>query len=85
MLRPAVLGIFRFIGTWNEYLWPLIVLNDPSKYTLLVALSQLNGIHDTDLGLVMAGTLLTTLPLIILFLFIRRQLISRVAVGAIKD
>ncbi|MBS4178260.1 carbohydrate ABC transporter permease [Lederbergia citrea] len=87
ILRPALafLGIFSFIGVWNDYLWPLIVLNDPSKYTLQVTLSQLNGIYTTDYGMVMAGTLLATLPLIIMFLFVSRQFISGIAAGAVKD
>ncbi|MCJ7843227.1 carbohydrate ABC transporter permease [Lederbergia sp. NSJ-179] len=87
ILRPALafLGIFSFIGVWNDYLWPLIVLNDPAKYTLQVTLSQLNGIYDTDYGMVMAGTLLATLPLIIMFLFVSRQFISGIAAGAVKD
>ncbi len=87
ILRPALafLGIFSFIGVWNDYLWPLIVLNDPVKYTLQVTLSQLNGIYDTDYGMIMAGTLLATLPLIIMFLFVSRQFISGIAAGAVKD
>ncbi|WP_045516358.1 carbohydrate ABC transporter permease [Neobacillus niacini] len=87
ILRPAFafLGIFSFISVWNDYLWPLVVLNDPAKYTLQVTLSQLNGIYNTDYGLVMAGTLLATLPLIIIFMFVSRQFISGIAAGAIKD
>jgi len=87
ILRPALafLGIFSFIGVWNDYLWPLVVLNDPVKYTLQVTLSQLNGIYATDYGMVMAGTLMATLPLIILFIFISRQFISGIAAGAVKD
>ncbi|MGM7723228.1 carbohydrate ABC transporter permease [uncultured Metabacillus sp.] len=87
ILRPALafLGIFSFISMWNDYLWPLVVLNDPTKHTLQVTLSQLNGIYNTDYGMVMAGTLLATLPLIILFMFVSRQFISGIAAGAIKD
>lgn len=87
ILRPALafLGIFSFISIWNDYLWPLVVLNDPAKYTLQVTLSQLNGIYDTDYGMIMAGTLLATLPLIILFLLVSRQFISGIAAGAVKD
>ncbi|OAS89303.1 MULTISPECIES: carbohydrate ABC transporter permease [Metabacillus] len=87
ILRPALafLGIFSFISIWNDYLWPLVILNDPAKYTLQVTLSQLNGIYDTDYGMVMAGTLLATLPLIILFMFVSRQFISGIAAGAVKD
>ncbi|MEJ3719593.1 carbohydrate ABC transporter permease [Paenibacillus polymyxa] len=87
ILRPAFafLGAFTFIGAWNDYLWPLIVLTDERKFTLQIALSQLNGIYNTDYAMVIAGTLLAVLPLIILFLFISRQFISDLAAGAIKD
>jgi cellobiose transport system permease protein len=87
ILRPALafLGIFSFINIWNDYLWPLVVLNDPMKYTLQITLSQLNGIYDTDYGMVMAGTLMATLPLIIMFIFVSRQFISGIAAGAVKD
>lgn len=87
ILRPALafLGIFHFIGTWNDYLWPLVILTDPAKYTLQVTLSQLNGIYNTEYAMVMAGTLMATLPLIIVFLIFSRQFISDIAAGAIKD
>lgn len=87
ILRPALafLGIFSFINVWNDYLWPLVVLNNPNKYTLQVTLSQLNGIYDTDYGMVMAGTLMATLPLIIMFMFVSRQFISGITAGAVKD
>ncbi len=87
ILRPALafLGIFTFIGSWNDYLWPLIILNNPEKYTLQITLSQLNGIYNTDYAMVMAGTLMATLPLIVMFLLVSRQFISDIAAGAIKD
>ncbi|WP_248924580.1 carbohydrate ABC transporter permease [Paenibacillus hamazuiensis] len=87
ILRPALafLGAFTFIHVWNDYLWPLVILNDKSKYTLQVALSQLNGIYNTDYSMVMAGTFLVVLPLIVLFLFVSRQFISDIAAGAVKD
>lgn len=87
ILRPALafLGIFTFIGSWNDYLWPLIILNNPNKYTLQITLSQLNGIYTTDYALVMAGTLMATLPLIFMFLLVSRQFISDIAAGAVKD
>ncbi|MDZ4938447.1 carbohydrate ABC transporter permease, partial [Clostridium perfringens] len=74
-----------FIGVWNDYLWPLIVLNDENKFTLQVALSSLNGIYTTDYSMVIAGTLLAVIPLIVMFLFISKQFISDIAAGAIKS
>lgn len=87
ILRPAFafLGAFTFIGVWNDYLWPLIVLTDESRYTLQIALSQLNGLYNTDYAMIISGTLLAIIPLIILFLFISKQFISDIAAGAIKD
>ncbi|NBD27990.1 carbohydrate ABC transporter permease [Paenibacillus glycinis] len=87
ILRPALsfLGAFTFIGVWNDYLWPLIILNNERKFTLQVALSSLNGIYVTDYAMVIAGTLLAVLPLVILFLFVSRQFISDIAAGAVKS
>ncbi len=86
-LRPALafLGIFTFIGAWNDYMWPLVMLTDPHKYTLQVALAQLTGIYTTDYSMVMAGTLLATLPLIVIFLVGSRQFIGDIALGALKE
>ena len=87
ILRPALsfLGAFTFIGSWNDYLWPLIILNGERKFTLQVALSSLNGIYVTDYAIVIAWTLLAVIPLIILFLFVSKQFISDIAAGAIKS
>lgn len=86
LLRPALafLGIFTFITTWNDYFWPLIVLVNPDVMTLQVALSQLNGVYNTDYAAVMAGTLLSTVPLIVIFILGSRQFIGNIAAGALK-
>jgi cellobiose transport system permease protein len=86
VLRPimAFLGIFTFIAMWNDYLWPLVVLSNPQKLTLQVALAQLNSLDATDYSMVMAGTLLAAAPLIIVFLFGARQFIRDLAAGAVK-
>jgi cellobiose transport system permease protein len=87
ILRPALafLGIYSFINAWNDYLWPLIILNDPTKYTLQVALSQLNNVYATDYSMTMAGTLMSTLPLILIFIFGCRQFIGNIVIGAVKE
>ncbi len=86
VLRPALafLGIFTFVTVWNDYLWPLVVLVNPHRVTLQVALSQLNGLYNTDYSMVMAGTLMATVPLILVFLLGARQFIANLAAGAIK-
>ncbi|WP_218915177.1 carbohydrate ABC transporter permease [Caldanaerobius polysaccharolyticus] len=86
LLRPALafLGIFTFMGAWNDYMWPLIVISDPNKSVIQVALSQLNGIYNTDMAMVMAATVMAVLPLVVLFIVFSRQFISDIAAGAIK-
>ncbi|GCE23792.1 hypothetical protein KDK_75920 [Dictyobacter kobayashii] len=78
------LGVITFINAWNDYLWPLIVLNDPRTYTLQIALAQLNGVYGTDYSMVMAGTLMSTIPLIIIFFLGARQFIANISAGALK-
>ena len=86
MLRGglAFLGIFTFIGAWNDYIWPLIVMVDPLKQPIQVALAQLTSIYRTDYGMVMAGALLSVLPLIGIFLIGARHFIANIAAGAVK-
>ncbi|MFD1677158.1 carbohydrate ABC transporter permease [Alicyclobacillus fodiniaquatilis] len=87
IMRPslAALGIFLFMGAWNDYMWPLVVLNTPSHYTLQVMLSTLNGIYTENYGMVMVGTLIAVLPLIILFAIFSRKIMGSVAIGAVKS
>ncbi|MFI8237458.1 carbohydrate ABC transporter permease [Streptomyces sp. NPDC085866] len=87
VVRPglAFLGIFTFMGQWNDYAWPLIALTDPGNVTLQVALSQLNGTHGTtDYGMVMTGALLALVPLLIVFAVGARQIIGDLGKGAIR-
>lgn len=79
------LGIFTFIGTWNDFLWPLIVMTDSSMYTLPVALANLMGEHTQDTELMMAGSVITILPVIILFAFVQKYYISGILVGSLKE
>jgi ABC-type glycerol-3-phosphate transport system permease component len=89
LAKPALgtLAIYSFMGQWNEYLWPLIVLRDIKLYTLPVGLAALEGeaTHQAvDYGMVMAGAILSALPIIILFSFMQRQFISGLTLGAVK-
>ncbi len=86
MLRGglAFLGIFTFVTAWNDYVWPLIVLVNPQRQTLQVALSTLNSIYGTDYGQVMAGALISVIPLIGIFLIGSRHFIANIAAGAVK-
>jgi cellobiose transport system permease protein len=87
VVRPglAFLGIFTFMGQWNDYAWPLIALTNPDNVTLQVALSQLNGVHGTtDYGMVMTGALLALIPLLIVFAIGAKQIIGDLGKGAIR-
>ena len=79
-----VLGLFAFLASWNDYLWPTIVLQSPEKFTLQVALTQLKPLYGLDYALQMGGAFLATVPLLILFIFVGRRLVSGVMDGAIK-
>ena len=85
-LRPGLawLGIVTFVASWNNYLMPLLYLNNPKLFTLQVSLSSLNRIYDTDYSMVMAGTLLSILPLIVVFFLFARQFINNLSAGALK-
>lgn len=80
----VTLGIFTFMATWNDFLWPLIVLSDDSKYTLPVALAGLSGEHVQDIELMMAGSVVTVLPVMIVFLALQRYYVSGIMMGSIK-
>ena len=87
ILRPALafLAITTFMGVWEDYLWPLIVLTDTSKFTLMLVLQQLKSVHTADYSMVMTGTLMATVPLIIFFLLVSRQFIAGIMDGAVKS
>lgn len=86
-IRPglAFLGIYTFVGAWNDYVWPLIVMVDPQKVTLQVALSQLNIGHGrTDYAMVMAGAFLAVLPLLVVFGLFARNFVADATKGAVR-
>ncbi|MVA74698.1 ABC transporter permease subunit [Auraticoccus sp. F435] len=81
----AAFTVFQVMWNWNEYLWPLLVLSDTDLYTLPLALQLLKGAYGSvDYSVVMAGTLVATLPLVVLFLIFRRTVMSHASAGAIK-
>jgi len=85
--RPVLvtLAVFTFLGTWNDFLWPLIVLADDDLYTLPVALANLLGEHVQDTELMMAGSVITVLPVLGLFVALQRYYIAGIMSGALKD
>ncbi|HUM43659.1 MAG TPA: carbohydrate ABC transporter permease [Fervidobacterium sp.] len=84
--RPmiATLFVITFMGAWNDYLWPLIVLTDKSKMTLPVALSMLNGQYSTEYNLLMAGALISIVPIIIVYAFAQRYFEEGLTAGGLK-
>ena len=88
-VRPiaGVLGLFTFISTWNDYQWPLITLKTGSgdTYTIQVALSNLATGVNVDYSRLMAGSLMATIPLLILFLLAGKQIVSGIMDGAVKS
>ena len=91
MIVPAilptafVLGLFSFLASWNDYLMPLFILQNPENFTLQVALNQLNTkAYGMDYNIVMAGSFMATFPLLILFVFVGRRMVTGVMDGAVK-
>jgi multiple sugar transport system permease protein len=86
VLRPILvtLAVLTFLGSWNDFLWPLIVLTDQSMYTLPVALATLSREHAQDNELMMAGAVLTVLPVLVLFLALQRYYIRGILMGSVK-
>ena len=80
----ATLALWTFLATWNDFMWPLIVLSDDRKYTLPVALAGLVGEHAQDVELMMAGAVVTVLPVLTLFLFLQRYYVEGVTEGSVK-
>lgn len=81
----ATLGIIVFMTVWNDFLWPLVVLRDPSMHTLQVALRSLNDARQLDYGMLMSGTFWATVPLLIVFLLFNRLFIQSLSEGAVKS
>jgi ABC-type glycerol-3-phosphate transport system permease component len=83
----SVLGILTLVYSWNDFLWPVVVLQTDTNMTLPVGLAGLSGRgnpHDTLFGATMAGAFVSTLPLIVIFLALRKQFLSGLTAGAFK-
>lgn len=80
----VTLSLFVFLGSWNDFLWPLIILTDQSNYTLPVALAALARESVQDTELMMAGAVVTVAPPLALFLFLQRYYIRGLLAGGVK-
>ncbi|WP_010205740.1 carbohydrate ABC transporter permease [Salinibacterium sp. PAMC 21357] len=86
LVRSAgfVLGLLAFVTAWNDFLWPLIVIQSPENYTVQLAIKALQRQYFVDYGLAMSGSFLATIPLLILFIFVGRKMVAGVMDGAFK-
>jgi ABC-type glycerol-3-phosphate transport system permease component len=80
----SVLAVLVFLGSWNDYLWPLIVLRSTDMFTYPVGLATLVGLYKVEYGMILAGAFLATLPIILIFVAGRNQLLDNIALGAVK-
>ena len=80
----AVLGILFFTTAWNDFIWPLVVMTEDSKFPVALGLPTLLGPYRQEYGAVMAGSFLSTLPIIIVFLIAQRRFIEALTAGAVK-
>lgn len=80
----AALSITTFMESWNDYLWPLLMLGDKDKMTLPIALSTLNGQYGTEYNVLMAGSLVSMVPIIVIYIIAQRQFKSGMMAGGIK-
>ncbi|MFH1844281.1 MAG: carbohydrate ABC transporter permease [bacterium] len=86
VIRPILvtMAAFTFLSAWNDFMWPLIILSDSGMYTLPVALANLVGEHVQDTELMMAGSLLTILPVLVVFLIFQRTYVQGIMSGSVK-
>ena len=78
------LAMFEFIGSWSDFLWPMIILDDPSLYTLPLGLQQLASSFSLDWRLVAAGAVVSILPVLVAFVFLQRYILPNAAGDAVK-
>jgi putative chitobiose transport system permease protein len=85
-VRPALitLAIFVFIGSWSDFLWPLIVLDDEQYYTLPLGVATLAGSFSLDWRLIAAGSVISIAPILLLFVFLQRYIISTDVATGVK-
>jgi multiple sugar transport system permease protein len=85
--RPALatLGIFTFVGSWNDFLGPLIFLDSAEKYTLPVGVAIFQSSYYTEYGLTLAAGVICTLPILLVFLAFQRHIIEGIAMSGLKD
>ena len=86
LLKPVIvtLAVFGFLGSWNDFMWPLIVLTDADLHTLPVAIASLSREHVADGELMMAGAVVTVMPVLLLFLALQKHYMAGLMMGGVK-
>ena len=85
ILALAAFGIFVFLGQWNNFLYPLIFLNKTESFTVPLLLNFFKGTYATDYPLLMAGTVISILPVLVVYMFFQKQIIQGIAVTGMKN
>lgn len=80
----SVLAIFSFLWRWNDYMWPLVVIRDTQKYTVQLALANFSGQYAVDWGSLLAMSVLTMIPVLVIFLLFQKQFMKGMIAGAVK-
>jgi multiple sugar transport system permease protein len=80
----AATAIFTFMAAWEDFLWPLIILSDPNKFTAPLGLALFVQKNQTDWGLLLAGSVIATLPMVVVFIIFQRQFVQGVAMSGVK-
>lgn len=86
LVRPMIGAylMITFLGMWNNFIGPQIILQSPEQFPLSVAINQLRGLYGVDYGLIMAGTLVSIAPVLALFLLLQKEFIAGLTAGAVK-
>jgi ABC-type glycerol-3-phosphate transport system permease component len=81
----SVLAVLSFLASWNDFLWPSIVLRSAERQTYPVGLANLIGFYNTEYGMILAGSFLVTVPIIIVFVAGRKHILDNLMIGSVKS
>lgn len=81
----SVLAVLTFLASWNDFLWPSIVLRSPERQTYPVGLNNLIGFYNTEYGTILAGSFLVTVPIIVIFVAGRKHILDNLMIGSVKS
>jgi len=86
LAKPALatLGILTFLGSWNDFLWPLLILRDPKLQTLPPGLRTLQGAYSSEYGLMLAGAVIVAVPVLLIYILLQRYIVQSVASTGLK-